>query len=513
MPVAVVRRGRRSRRARARRPREVAALPRTLRRSSARSRPRWSRSAGCGSRSPADRRWLARRRLSVLALLPALVRPLAARRARLLVVRRSRSARGSPSTLAAATRARLLRAGSARASANGFLDFYDVRTPFDPRVHVEMRGVVLLAVFGFVLALGLAVAARRPVARGARPARRAPAGRRRFAGMMGALAFGALILLARARPARGIDDAPRPARRACRRRSALALAARRRVELVGGREGRASSTGSGGTPTTAPEKPVSVAYVWDAQYGGIRFPRKRTTVLEIKAPRRSLYWRAAVLDSFAARPLDRRRRRCRGDALAARPTRDQRARCGRTSTVLALSDTRLVGASVPVALRRRRAPVVVDAPGDSRRCRSGLDARLPLHGLERRAASRPRRSSRARGRVYPVELTEPGRSSTCGADDAAPVRRAGRAARSRVVPRRRTRSSRATQPLAQRRSRSRGGATTPYAAAVALEAWFRDDGGFTTRTSRRFDGGAAARRLRRRRRARATASTSRARWR
>ncbi len=48
--------------------------------------------------------------------------------------------------------------------ANGFLDFYDVRLPFDPRVHTEMRSVVLTAVFAFTLALSLAVAARRPLA-------------------------------------------------------------------------------------------------------------------------------------------------------------------------------------------------------------------------------------------------------------------------------------------------------------------------------------------------------------
>ena len=45
---------------------------------------------------------------------------------------------------------------------SGFLDFYDVRTPFDPRLHGEMRSVVLTAVFGFTLALAFAV--RRPVA-------------------------------------------------------------------------------------------------------------------------------------------------------------------------------------------------------------------------------------------------------------------------------------------------------------------------------------------------------------
>ena len=46
------------------------------------------------------------------------------------------------------------------------------------------------------------------------------------------------------------------------------------------------------------QPPVSVSFVWDAQYAGIHFPKKRTTVLEVKAPQRSLYWRAAVLDDF-----------------------------------------------------------------------------------------------------------------------------------------------------------------------------------------------------------------------
>ena len=46
---------------------------------------------------------------------------------------------------------------------NGFLDFYEVaKLPFDPRLHVLMHGVILLAVFAGVLCVGLAVAAERP---------------------------------------------------------------------------------------------------------------------------------------------------------------------------------------------------------------------------------------------------------------------------------------------------------------------------------------------------------------
>ena len=43
----------------------------------------------------------------------------------------------------------------------------------------------------------------------------------------------------------------------------------------------------------------TIALVWDSNYGGIAFPARKTTVLRIGAPRRSLYWRATTLDSFA----------------------------------------------------------------------------------------------------------------------------------------------------------------------------------------------------------------------
>ena len=51
-----------------------------------------------------------------------------------------------------------------REAAQGFSDFYAVFLPFDPVRDPEMHSLVLCAVFGFVLALGLLVAARRPIA-------------------------------------------------------------------------------------------------------------------------------------------------------------------------------------------------------------------------------------------------------------------------------------------------------------------------------------------------------------
>ena len=95
-----------------------------------------------------------------LAVLPALVRPVAARVVAVLL------SAGTAASIAYGVSPlhprHVLSAIWSRFS-GGFLDFYDVRTPFDPRIHAEMRSVLLTAVFGFALAVALAVAARRPV--------------------------------------------------------------------------------------------------------------------------------------------------------------------------------------------------------------------------------------------------------------------------------------------------------------------------------------------------------------
>jgi hypothetical protein len=45
----------------------------------------------------------------------------------------------------------------------GFLDFYDFRLPIDPARHERMHQAILAAIFGFTLAVALAVAARRVI--------------------------------------------------------------------------------------------------------------------------------------------------------------------------------------------------------------------------------------------------------------------------------------------------------------------------------------------------------------
>ena len=329
-----------------------------------------------------------------LAILPALVRPLAARVAVLL-----------GSLLLGAWIAfevsplhprHLLGSLGSRFS-SGFLDFYSVKTPFDPRVHQEMRGVLLTAIFGFTLALALAVAARRPVpavlvvlvGAGWPATLRGPAG---------AFAMGALILLAALAVMAGLTNraVPRGVLPAGIAIALLAVAASTSAAVAkGGIVAWQHWNFHPGTP------PVSVQFVWDAQYSGLHWPAKRTTVLEVKAPDRSLYWRAAVLDDFTGSRWDEAAP-LRGDALEPLTTPELEQQVH----ILALDDTRLVGASVPVRFDAGDAPLVSQEKGFAQ-LPSGL-----THGFRYTVwseAPQPTPSELQRSKpVYPIELTEPG---------------------------------------------------------------------------------------------------------
>jgi transglutaminase-like putative cysteine protease len=385
-----------------------------------------------------------------LALLPALVRPFAARVAVLigsLVLGAWIAFELSP-----LHPRHLLEALGSRFS-SGFLDFYSVRTPFDPRVHQEMRGVLLTAVFGFTLALALAVAAQRPVAAvlvvlvGAGwPAT--------LRGSSGAFVLGALILLASLAVMAGLTNraVPRGVLPAAIGIALLAVAASTSTAVAkGGIVAWQRWNFHPGTP------PVSVQFVWNAQYSGLHWPSgKRTTVLEVKAPNRSLYWRAAVLDDFTgsrwqeAAPL-------RGDALepATTPELEQQVH------ILALDDTHLVGASVPVRFDAGDAPLVSQVKGIAQ-LPSGL-----AHGFRYTAwseAPQPTEAELQRSRpLYPIELTEPTTFL-----DVAPGVTEPPFGHSRVP----------LNAVARTAASVTRGARTPYAAATALEDWFRTKGGF-----------------------------------
>ena len=355
---------------------------------------------------------------------------------------------------------------------NGFLDFYDVRTPFDPRVHTEMRGVVLAAVFGFVLALGLAVAARRPVAAAIVLVLGAgwPA---TLVGGAGALGRGVAILLGVLVVLGGLTArrVPRVALPAAAAVALVALAvssspAVAKQELVGWQRWDFYN---------APQAPVSVSYVWNGQYEGITWAPTRTTVLRGEGA-----GDVALLARRAARRLQRR-------PLARGPAAGRRlARAGRVARAREPRPPAGDGARARrhAARRRQRARGVRRRGRAARPARAGprapalrADARLPVHGLELCAAADARPTRELAGDV-------PGRARLAG-------RIPRRLARGDGAAVRRGRSPRAVDALLDAHPEIArytqlekvafavaGSARTPYAAAIDLESWFRTRGGF-----------------------------------
>jgi transglutaminase-like putative cysteine protease len=353
----------------------------------------------------------------------------------------------------------------------GLLDFYDVRLPFDSRLHTDMRGAVVVAVFGFVLALGLAVAARRALLAA-------------LVLLVGAgwpatliadgddLARGALILLGVLALLAGLRGGRLP-------RVALPAAAVVALVAVGVSSSSAVAKRElvhwqGWDFYDAPQEPVSVSYVWDAQYGGIRFPAQRTTVLKIKAPARSLYWRATTLDTFAGDGW--LERRANGDPPSPAPAQDRRSLVREDVTVEALNDIHLVGGSEPVDFDAGDAPLVRPAPGL---------ALLP-QGLTRgfrytawSYAPQPSPAALARSKPrYPAALVGAG-----GFLDVEPLlatspfEATGRRARLRHLFAEHPELE-PYEPLARVALSQTAGARTPYRAALDLESWLRYRGGF-----------------------------------
>jgi transglutaminase-like putative cysteine protease len=366
----------------------------------------------------------------------------------------------------------------------GFLAFYDFALPIDPATHPLMHGVLLAAVFGSCLALGLAIAARRTipavlivVVTAGWPAT--------LLGGNGALARGAVILGAVLFLLAGLADS----NRAVVGRTLAASAAVIACALA------ASSSPAVAKPEflswqhwdfyTRPQKPVSVAYVWNSSYDGIHFPKKVTTVLRVKAPAQSLYWRATTLDVFDGRAWIENRTQPlmagRDPLLPAAAIGSQKDFVREDVTVQALRDRHLVGASVPVAFRY---PATL---GRVRLLRSGTAvASREVSRGERYAAfsyaPRPTPAKLADSEaLYPPELAQdgyldvqPGLSvpSFGTADRDAQMRRLFGLYRFDT----------ALSPYAALYAKARevvGRPSNPYAAALALETWFRTTGGFT----------------------------------
>jgi transglutaminase-like putative cysteine protease len=355
---------------------------------------------------------------------------------------------------------------------HGLVDFYDFRLPFDPALHPQSHQVVLAAIFGFTLVLALAVAARRPLLAvivllvGAGWPVTLLAGGDELSRGVVVLAM-ALALLA------GLVERP----------SRLAFVAS--AAVVVGALTLSSSPAVAKTAFldweqwdfyTRPQDPVSVRYVWDARYDGVRFPKTQTTVLTIRAPRRSNYWRATVLDRFDGtrwlEQLWRESPRERRELMPAE-ARDRSEWVEQEVTVRALEDDHLIGATMPVAHDVTEATYL------------GQGVARLLRGLQRDQsyriwsyAPRPTPFELARVRAtYPRALTRPGRDLDLG--DRTTLPPLGRPGRDALVTRL---LAEGLQPYAELYERARavtGETSSPYAAVVALETWFRTTGGFT----------------------------------
>ena len=372
---------------------------------------------------------------------------------------------------------------------SGFLEFYDYQVPFDPATHPRMHGVLLVALFAFTLAFALAVAARRPglaaialVVGVGWPGTLLP-GHDLLRGCLLLVAVLATAVVLRPGPVRGLGAALAA--------GTLVLVAALAATSSPAFAKRAFLDWQHWDPYTKPAKPVDVSYVWNSSYSGLTFHGKPTTVMRVKAGPETHYWRVSVLNTVEngtwfeeispefgdppvplgqdglVPPRELRQERlggaARDDRGPARPPAAGRQRPG----------------PLRAGRRRRQRLVRPDGRGDRRRSRSRA-ATATTSGAtrrrRRRRSSRPRsRSTRARSwrrmtstarcepRVYPRLFGQPGRAA--------------------YVHYLMTRFARADQlrPFARLQALAEqvaGGARSPYAAAVALEQWFRFGGGF-----------------------------------
>jgi transglutaminase-like putative cysteine protease len=355
----------------------------------------------------------------------------------------------------------------------GFVDFYEFQLPIDPARQPHMHQVILAAIFGFVLATALAIAARRVVLAvvcflvGAGwPATLLAGGNELGRGLV--ILAVALVLLA------GLSGRLN--------RTTLVAAA---AVLVGA---FALSTSAAVAKDafldwqhwdfyTRPQKPVSVGYIWDARYGGVRFPKKRTTVLMIRAPRTPQYWRATVLDQFDGTRWREdlwRETATESHELVPDAARDRDNWIEQDVTVGALADHHLVGASIPLGWNV--SPPVFYAGQNVIWVVDGLHR--DLHYTVTSYSARPTPPQLVRSEPdYPGALTKPGRELDVARGVTVPPfgvpgrdERVLRLLRGRLEP---------YAEVFKRANGVAGQTTSPYAVAVALERWFRVTGGFT----------------------------------
>ena len=361
----------------------------------------------------------------------------------------------------------------------GFLDFYDVKLPFDAGANPRMDGTVLLAVFAFTLATSLAIAARRP--RWASLALLVGAGwpatlLQGHDFLRGAaLLAGLLVLLVGLREERRFVGYAPVAGIAI---VLVALAASSSPALA--RHGFVNW--QSWDFYTRPAKPVSVSYVWNSDYSGLNFPKKQTVVLRITAPSRPQYWRAVALNDVV------RGRWIEDSALQAQSNGDlgepglvppgarQTANWVEQRVhVEALSDTHLVAASVPVRVDARKLGLVTYDPSGVVSVQRGLHRGEVYTAWSYEPEPSPQQLARSKP-DYPPQIRDQKRY--LAVDQKVYVPPFGTEGRAQAIDWLFTQSIYAPRldpyrPLFDKAEQVAGGAKSPYAATVALESWFR----------------------------------------
>jgi transglutaminase-like putative cysteine protease len=368
---------------------------------------------------------------------------------------------------------------------DGFLEFYDVQIPFDPGVHPRMHGVLLVAFFAFTLAAALAARASRPglvalvlVVGVGWPGTLLPGSDLVRGGLLLVTVLAATTVLRRG-PVRGVGAA-----------------------LVAGTVVLIAALGAASSPAlakraflgwqhwdlyTKPAKPVDVSYVWDSSYRDLTFRGKPTTVLRVKAGPQQHYWRVSVLNTVESgrwfeeiAPEYGDRSLIGEKGLVPARERQDSGWEKEEVTVEALRDHRLAGGSIPVRFDPSASvgqvqydPTGVAYASEPLQRGDTYDvwSYAPSPSPDQLAASRP---------VYPGPIAD---GKYREIQPRVYPKLFGTRGRARYVHYLLTDYARADElrPYAGLYSLAEqvaGGARSPYAAAVALERWFRFAGGF-----------------------------------
>ena len=369
-------------------------------------------------------------------------------------------------------------------TARGTVDFYEVFLPFEPAQNPEMHALVLCAIFGFVAAMALFVAARRPLGAAAVTV----AGVGWPATLLGgqAIATGAVALAA-----------------------ALAIplilrATSVRTVLAGGAIGALVVVGAAWTSsatTLARDAAVDwetwdirgqgrqaseVRFIWDSNYEGIAFPSEKTVVLRVDGPSVPHYWRTTTLDVydenhwfehlFWLEQVDHDAQTLQLPQLIPLRARNREDWIEQRIHVDALVDDHLAAAGTPVALDGRGLGTVFLLSGGVLRARTPVGQGESYRVWSYAPDPAPRDLARAPVRYPPAAarfLEVDGRTMPAFA----------LSGRDRVV--QSMLDDPSFRPFARHRPMYRvarrvaRGAPTPYAAVLALESWLRQTGGFT----------------------------------